>query len=153
MQTFNKRLLIILFLVGLASDLFGQVKLLTGKVIGAEFRTRKDKTPYEFWDLHGAKIFWKDSLITTTDEKGNFRIELTQEIDSIRVAWIGMYPDKIRIAENCEYIEVILLPDVIYDFVTVGKEERLRKKDRAILPELYKTAYEKGIFKQEEPCR
>jgi hypothetical protein len=147
------RLLTILFFIGLTCDLLGQGKILTGKVIGSEFRTKKDNTPYDFWELYGAKIFWKDSLITTADEKGKFRIEITKEIDSIRIAWIGMYPDKLRIPDNCEYIEVILLPDVIYDFVTVRKKERLRKKDRAILPELYKKAFEQGIFTQEEPCR
>lgn len=131
----------------------GQGRILTGKAIGSEFRTTKDNTPYNFWDLNGAKIFWKDSLIATADEKGRFRIELTKEIDSIRIGFIGMYPEKIRITDSCDSIEVILIPDVIYDFVTVRKEQRLRKRDRAILPDLYKEAFEQGIFGREEPCR
>jgi hypothetical protein len=147
------RLLVILFLAGLPCDVLGQGRILTGKAIGSEFRTKKDKAPYDFWDLPGAKVFWKDSLIATADEKGKFKIELAKKIDSIRIGWIGMYPEQIRIPNNCDDIEVILLPDGIYDFVTVREEERLRKRDRAILPELYKKAFEQGIFRKEEPCR
>lgn len=147
------RLLLTLIFIGLTCDLVGQVRIISGKVIGSEFRTKKDNAPYDFWDISKAKIFWKDSLIGTTDNKGQFRIELTKTIDVIRIGWIGMYPETIRITDNCDYLEVILFPDVIYDFVTLKKEERLRKKDRAILPELYKKAFEQGIFKQEEPCR
>ena len=136
------RLLLILIFIGLTCDLAGQVRTVSGKVIGSEFRTKKDKTPYDFWDISEAKIFWKDSLLGTTDNKGQFRIELTKTIDVSKVAWIGMYPETIQITDNCDYIEVILFPDVIYDFVTLKKEERLRKKYRAILPELYKKAFE-----------
>ena len=147
------RLIIILIFIGLTCDLLAQGRMLAGKVIGSEFRTKKDNSPYDFWNLPGAKIFWKDSLIATTDEKGQFRIELTKEVDSIRIGSIGMYPENICVSKNCDYIEAILLPDAIHDFVSVRKEERLRKRERAILPELYKKAFENGIFRQEEPCR
>lgn len=147
------RLILALILIGIASNLIGQTRSISGKVIGSEFRTKKDNAPYEFWDIPEAKIFWRDSLIGSTDNKGQFRIELAKTIDAIRIGWIGMYPETIQITDNCDYLEVILLPEVIYDYVTQKKEERLRKKDRAILPELYRKAFETGIFRQEEPCR
>ncbi len=64
-----------------------------------------------------------------------------------------MYPEEFVLTDTCEFLEVILLPDVIYDFVTLKKEERLRKKDRKVLPDLYREAVKQGIFKHEKPCR
>lgn len=142
-----------LLLLGLAFDLIGQGRTITGKVIGSEFRTKKDDSPYEFWNLSNAKFFWRDSLIATADDNGEFRLELANNIDAIVIGWIGMYPDTIPITGNCDHLEVILLPDAIYDFVTIKKEQRLRRKDRVILPELYGKAFEQGIFNCAEPCR
>jgi hypothetical protein len=147
------KIFVFLFFIVIACDLAGQSRTISGKVIGSEFRTKKSKDPYEFWVLSNAKIFWRDSLIGTADDKGEFKIEIPEKVDEIKIGWIGMYPDKIRITGNCDYLEVLLLPDAIYDFVTVKKEEKLRMKDRAILPELYKKAFEQGIFRKEEPCR
>jgi len=44
-------------------------------------------------------------------------IELKKTIDVIKIAWIGMNPGAKRITDNCDFIEVILIPDVIYDFL------------------------------------
>jgi hypothetical protein len=142
-----------LFFIGFTCDLAAQNRTISGKVIGSEFRTKRDKTPYEFWVIPGAKIFSKDSLLGVTNEKGEFKIEISEKVNEISIGWFGMYPDKIHISGNCDYLEVLLLPDVIYDFVTLKKEERLRKKDRAILPLLYEKAFEQGIFGMKVPCR
>ena len=147
-----KPLFAVIFIVA-ASDVTGQVRIVAGKVVGSEFRTRKTDAAYEFWNLAYAKIFWQDAVIGTTDSLGRFRIELPDIVDVIKIGAIGMYPETIRISEKCDYLEIILLPDAIYDFVTLKKEEKLRKKDRSILPELYQKAFERGVLKQAIPCR
>jgi hypothetical protein len=147
------KLIIFALLLGIGFETVGQ-RIISGKVIFSEFRDKKSKNSYEFWTFPGAKIFYNDSLsLGTTEEDGEFRLELPEGTHEIVVRAVGMYPDKIRITGNCEYLEVILLPDAIYDFVTIQKEEKLRRKDRAILPELYRKAFEQGLFRQAEPCR
>lgn len=132
----------------------GQTRVITGKVIGSEFPSKDDTTEHEFWKLNGAIIFGNDSMrLGTANEKGEFDLEIPANIQTLSIGWIGMYPEEFVLTDNCEFLEVILLPDVIYDFVTLKKEERLRKKDRKVLPDLYRKAFEQGIFKQEEPCR
>jgi hypothetical protein len=64
-----------------------------------------------------------------------------------------MYPEEFVLTDKCEFLEVILLPDVIYDFVILKKEEKLRKKDRKVLPDLYREVFNQGIFKHDKPCR
>ena len=132
----------------------GQTKIITGKVIGSEFPSKDNTTEHEFWELYGAVIFGNDSIrLGTADERGEFQLEISPNIQNLRIGWVGMYPEEFELTNECQYLEVILLPDVIYDFVTLKKEERLRKKDRKVLPELYRKAFELEIFKQEEPCR
>lgn len=123
-------------------------------MICSEFPSKDDSTEHEFWKGSGAVIFGNDSIrLGTANDNGEFKLSVTENIWTISIGWVGMYPEEIILTDNCEFLEVILLPDVIYDFVTLKKEERLRKKDRKVLPDLYKKAYEQRIFKNEEPCR
>ena len=109
---------------------------------------------HEFWELNGAIIFGNDSIrLGTANEKGEFELKISANIQTLRIGWIGMYPEEFVLSDECDYLEVILLPDVIYDFVTIKKEERLRKKDRKVLSKLYRKAFELGTFKQEDHCR
>lgn len=142
------------FLLCITLEATGQNRVITGKAIGSEFRDSKTKSPYKFWNLSNAKIFNKDFLLLgTTDSLGDFKLELPEGTDELEFTWIGMNPEKLKMTGNCEYIEVILLPDAIYDFATAKQERKRRKKDRAYLPELYKEAFAQGIFRQEVPCR
>jgi hypothetical protein len=63
-----------------------------------------------------------------------------------------MEPKTIELSVNCDYLEVILIPDIHYDFISVKKEERLRAKDQKSIIKLHKRAYKQGIFRNEKPC-
>ncbi|MDF9795367.1 hypothetical protein OKW21_000630 [Catalinimonas alkaloidigena] len=150
----NLNLVLMLFLTICCLTVNAQNKEITGKVICSDFPSKDDSTEHEFWNGSGAVIFGNDSIrLGTANNNGEFKLSVTDNIHSISVGWVGMYPEKIELTGNCKFLEVILLPDVIYDFVTYKKEQRLRKKDRKVLPDLYRKAYEQGIFKNEEPCR
>jgi hypothetical protein len=132
----------------------GQTRIIKGKIIGSEFPRKDAMAKHEFWDLNEAIIFGNDSLrLGTANQKGEFALEVPENIQTLRIGWLGMYPDEFILTDTCEFLEVILLPDVIYDYVTLKKEERLRKKDRKVLANLYREAFEQGIFKHEKPCR
>ena len=143
-----------LFLIICYLTVNAQIEEISGKVICSDFPSKNDSTKHEFWKGSGAVIFGNDSIrLGTANDNGKFKLSVAENIRTISIGWVGMYPEKIVLTDNCEFLEVILLPDVIYDFVTLKKEERLRKKDRKVLPDLYKKAYEQGIFENEEPCR
>lgn len=145
---------LITFLLILSLTTFGQSKMITGKIINSEFPTEKNLAELEFWNASGAILIGNDSIrLGTADNNGLFKLEIPTNIRTLRIGWIGMYPEEFELTESCEYYEIILLPDVIYDFVTIKKEERLRKEDRKILPDLYNEAYERGIFNRRKPCR
>ncbi len=137
-----------------STTLSGQTRVIKGKIIGSEFPSKGDTSTYEFWELNGSVIFGNDSIrLGTADDKGEFQLETPINIENLTIGWVGMYPEKFVLTDECDYLEVIFLPDAIYDFVTLRKEKRLRKKDREALPELYRKAFELGIFNRKEPCR
>lgn len=129
-------------------------KTISGKIINSDFPSNVNLAKHEFSSASGAVIMGNDSIrLGTADENGIFKLEVPLNIQTLTIGWIGMYPEKFQITDTCGYFEIILLPDVIYDFVTAKKGERRRKKDRKVLPELYYEAYKRGIFKQIMPCR
>jgi|GEM_PF-1262990 len=133
---------------------FGQTKIISGKIINSDFPSDDNLAKHEFWSASGAVIIGNDSIrLGMANKNGIFELEVPLNIQTLTIGWIGMYPEKFQLTDTCEYFEIILLPDVIYDFVTAKKEERLRKNDRKVLPELYYEAYKQGIFKQKKPCR
>lgn len=148
------KLLLTLSLTLISLTSTGQTSEIVGKVLCSDFPNKDNITEHEFWNASEAIIFGNDSIrLGTTDETGAFRLHIPQDIQTLTFGWIGMYPDKINLTTDCDFLEIILLPDVIYDFVSYKKEQKLRKKDREVLPELYRMAYEQGIFKKEKPCR
>ena len=56
------------------------------------------------------------------------------------------------ISDSCSNLEIILLPRPTYDFMTLGKVGRLRKKQFDKLSTLHKSAFEKGVFESEKSC-
>ncbi|RKD90184.1 hypothetical protein [Mangrovibacterium diazotrophicum] len=146
-------LLFITILLFCTSTSVGQTRTITGKVIGAEPCDCKSKYD-EFFIIREAKILSTDSIeLGTTNENGKFEIQVSNETNELLIGWIGMEWEKVKITKECNNYEVILLPFVIYDFVSTKKANRLRKKDREVLPELYQRAYNEEIFENEKPCR
>jgi len=120
----------------------GQTRNLTGKIIG-----------YDFQPFINTKIFNIDTLeIGKTDMTGNFNIAVPYDTKTIIIADVGMEWKRLDLADTCNNIEVILLPSWTYDFKTLKKVDKLRKKEFDKLPSLHKTAFEKGIFKSYKRC-
>lgn len=58
----------------------------------------------------------------------------------------------LKLSENCIQIELIMISDAHYDFMSFRKINKIRRKLYKNLPRLHKEAYEKGIFQSPEAC-
>ena len=123
---------------------FGQERIITGKVIGQDLS-----------EFPGVVIMTSDlKAIDTTDFNGNFEFNYSTDIQKIKLIFPMTQEEEIEITENCNRIEIILLEEWIYDYVSLKRAERKKERDRKrTLPELYAEAYEKGIFKDKKSCR
>ena len=123
-------------------NLKGQTKIITGRVIDEDFET-----------IAGAMIQNSDSiLIGTADLDGYFKIEIPQETDTLLFSYVGMEWSTIKLNQNCDSVDVIMMYFAIYDFMTANRIDRLRMKRFKKLPELHYMAYKKGLFTTQQPC-
>jgi hypothetical protein len=121
----------------------GQSRTITGKVVDES----------DFASMPEVKIQSRDGVVIgTTDINGNFKIEVPQGINELRLIYIGMEPTSIKIPENCGNLEIIMMVDVIYDYTTVNKINKKRCKLFKKLPDKHRQAFEKGIFTSSAPC-
>ena len=72
--------------------------------------------------------------------------------EKILFRFIGLEPTTIELVETCDNIEVVMMYSYTYDFITLKRVDRKRKKRYKKLPEIHKQAFEKGLFKTECPC-
>ena len=119
----------------------GQTRTITGKVIDEYFEP-----------LPQVRILNRDTVqLGTTDKDGNFRIELPEGTNELILSFIGMEWTLLKVPINCDKIEVIMMLEGTYDFMSNRKVDRQRKKRFDELPRLHSNAIAKGIF-YESPC-
>jgi hypothetical protein len=120
----------------------GQTRTLTGKIIGDDFQP-----------FIQAKIFNIDTVeLGKSNITGQFSITIPSDTKTLIVADVGMEWKKINLSDSCNTLEIILLPSWTYDFKTLKRVDRLRKKQFDRLPSIHKTAFEKGVFQSDKPC-
>ena len=146
--------LLIYFLNAYDLTTFGQTKTLSGKVVLSEpsYEKRMDS---EFLLAPDAKVFSEDTVeLGTSNKHGIFEIEVPENTSKIFVAWVAYDWEVIELSDNCEQLEIVLIPAVIYDFVSLKRANKLNEKHRKKwLPELYQQAFEQGFIRSENPCR
>ncbi len=120
----------------------GQNRSVSGKVIS------EDLEP-----LAGVQIRNSDNeLVGETDFDGQFNIIISEKNDSLLFFYAGMEFADIKLKEDCENVEVIMMHYVIYDFISSKKIDRLRKKRFKKLNEKHLLATDKGIFQNKQSC-
>lgn len=93
-----------------------------------------------------------DKLLGITDSEGRFEISIPNGVSKLNISFIGMEPTIIELSNNCDSLEVVMMIESNYDFMSLKKVDRLRRRRFKKLPELHKEAFEKGIFNTEKPC-
>jgi len=123
-------------------NLNGQTRTIIGRVIS------EDLESLPMLDIRNS-----DSLLLgKTDMDGRFKISIPQETDSLLFRYLGMEWTDIRLKKECDTIEVVLMYDAIYDFMTSRKIDRLRKKRFDNLPNIHSGAVNIGLFESNNIC-
>ncbi|CAN1577495.1 hypothetical protein MCERE19_04149 [Spirosomataceae bacterium] len=124
------------------SSLYSQGKLIKGRIIAENLE-----------NLPFASILINDKIeVGKADVNGYFEINIPITEKKIIFIFLGMEVTNIDLEDKCNEIEVILMDNVTYDFRSLKKVDRLRKKRFEKLPELRKMALDKGIFKKPNTC-
>ena len=138
-----KKLLILFIVISISMcSLYSQTKTIKGRVISEYFEI-----------LPAVSIMINDTVeVGRTDINGFFQIDIPISEKKILFVFVGMEPTTIELVDTCDKIEVVMMADYIYDFITLKRAERKRKKRYKKLPEIHKQAFEKGIFETEHAC-
>ncbi len=132
--------LLIAFVISVSS-LYSQKKTIKGRVISDQFDT-----------LTGTSIMVNDTLeVGRADMDGFFQIDIPVSAERITFRFLGVETTTIGLVDECN-IEVVLMLSGTYDFMSLKRVDRKRKKKYQKLPEIHKRAYEKGLFETECPC-
>ncbi len=133
----------ILLIMILSCPVYSQNKMIKGIVV--------DECDLE--PLMGVSVLINDSIdVGTTGVDGRFKFETSLPINKISFIYIGYERADFILSEECDNIEVIMILDSTYDFMSYRKINKERRKLYKQLPILHKKAYEKGIFQSPEPC-
>lgn len=138
----NKLIIIFIAIVVSVSNLYSQNKTISGKVI-TEYL---EPVPY-------ALIFINDSVeVGRTDSNGFLQIDIPVSVEKLLFKGVGFEPAIIKLAGTCNDVEIVMMLSGTYDFMTLKKVDKLRKKKFNRLSEIHKEAFSKGIFKTNNVC-
>lgn len=126
----------------LTGNLFCQTRTITGRIISEDLES-----------IPAASILYIDStLIDRTDLDGRFKIEVPSLTDSLLFSFVGLEWTAIQLSSDCDTLEVVMMVESIYDFITLKKVDRLRMKRFKKLPKIHQQAFEQGLFNTQHPC-
>jgi len=138
----KKRLIFLIALSICLNNLYSQNKSIKGRVISEDFET-----------LPMLPIMINDTVeIGKTDLDGFFQIEIPISKKKIFINYAGLESATICLNNKCDNIELVMMFLTNYDFITLKRAERKRKKRYEQLSEIHKKAFEKGIFETKYPC-
>ncbi len=139
-----KKILIPLLIFSISTgSLYSQNQTIKGTVIDNHFLET----------LPVVSIIINDTVeVGRTDLSGFFQINIPVSAKKILFRCVGFEPATIELMDTCHEVEVIMMYDGTYDFMTLKKVDRLRKKKFDKLPELHKEAFMKGIYKTDKAC-
>ena len=123
-------------------SLNGQTRTITGRVVSEDLEALPDINIQNSEKL----------VLAKTDLEGRFKISIQQETDKLIFSWVGMEPTEIKLHNKCNTVEVVMMYAGTYDFMTLKKVDRLRKKRFDNLPNLHSEAVKKGLFQNNSIC-
>lgn len=83
---------------------------------------------------------------------GKFKLDVPDTLQAVIIASVGMEWKMIRLSAGCNLLDVVLLNRVLCDFMSIKKEDRLRKQRFKKLHLLHQDAFQKGLFSTKFPC-
>ncbi|MEA5260240.1 carboxypeptidase-like regulatory domain-containing protein [Arcicella aquatica] len=132
---------LILFLISIG-NLYSQERMIKGRVIAENLEI-----------LPFASIMVNDTIeVGKPDVNGYFQINVPVSEQKIIFICVGFEVTHLSLDEKCNEVEVIMMDAVTYDFITLKRVDKLRKKRFNNLSKLHKEAFKKGIFKTDKAC-
>ena len=136
------RLIIIFTFLLVTSITSGQTKTISGKIIDENLT-----------DVALAKIQTDDSSFFATSEfNGRFKIEVSINTKSLLISSVGFERARINLPDTCNQLDIILMSNVTYDYISLKKVDKFRMKRFKELPKIHMTAFQKGIFTTDKSC-
>ncbi|WAC12522.1 carboxypeptidase-like regulatory domain-containing protein [Dyadobacter pollutisoli] len=118
-------------------------RIVTGKVIDE----------FELMAIPGAKIMSRDNQeLATTGLNGEFKTEIPAGTDSLLIGSVGMEWASIRVSANCDRLEIIMMYDGTFDFMTLRLVDKRRYKRFKSLDRKHERAFKIGVFTSASPC-
>jgi hypothetical protein len=137
------RILIVLIILLTPFLSEGQTRTITGKVIDE----------FEMSAVPMVRILNRDTVqLGTADMDGNFKIDLPAGSDRLIFTMIGFEWTTVQVSDNCDNLEIVMILDSTYDFMTINEVNRKRYKRFKKLKDRHQEAFEKGVFKSKTPC-
>jgi len=134
-------ILILIFLF-INLGLNGQTRTIIGRVVSEDLEVLPEVNIQNSEKL----------LLGKTDIEGRFKISIPQGTAKLIFSWIGMELTEIKLHDKCDTVEVVMLYAGTYDFMTLRKVDRLRKKRFDNLPSLHSAAVRNGLFNNKNIC-
>ena len=126
----------------ITQNLCGQDRIVSGRVIS------EDLEPLPMVYIQSSDTI----LLGKTDMDGRFMIRIPKETERLLFCFVGMEQTEIKLKKDCDTIEVAMLYDGTYDFMSSRKIDRLRKKRFDKLPIVHSEAVRNGLFKNNNIC-
>ena len=138
-----KKISILLIVISFSiCSLYSQNKTIRGRLISELLEI-----------MPNVSIMINDTIkVGKTDLNGFFQIEIPISQKKILFGDVGLDPKTIELVDKCDKVEVVMMYTYTYDFITLKRSERKRKKRYKKLPEIHKQAFEKSIFETEYTC-
>lgn len=109
----------------------------------------------DYFDLKpipGVKIQTEDSLgNASTDVNGQFVLESAAS-GKLTFLFLGMEPMHVNYPAGCSNLEVVMIPDGTYDYMSAKKINKKRKNMFDQLPSKHRAASVAGTFTSDHPC-
>lgn len=135
-------ILLVLTVLFFNLNINGQTRTITGRVISEDLES-----------IPMLEIRDSDSLLLgKTDLDGRFKITIPEESDSLMFRYLGLECTDIRLKKDCDTVEVIMMNDITYEFITSKKNDKLRKKRFDNLSALHSDAVKNGLFNHDLIC-
>lgn len=123
-------------------NLGGQTRIISGRVISDHLEP-----------LIGVHIENSDNvLLGVADMDGRFKVSIPQETERLFFRFIGVDLTEIVLKKDCDKVEVVMMLSGTYDFMTLKKVDRLRKKIFDNLPNVHSDAVKNGLFESNIIC-
>ncbi len=136
------KIIFIAIFISIGNWVSGQNRTIYGRVVVSD-----DLTP-----IPGIRIKADTSIVGNTDAGGRFKASIPKGTQSLSFLGIGLEPTEIKLNNDCDTIEVVMMGAGNYDFMSSRSIDRLRLKDYKNIPKLHLQAYKKGLFTSPVAC-